>query len=155
MNLWLVDASVLLAGEDPDDANHADARQLLRSSDRLTTLDLAFYEVVNVAIRAWRDQSAAHRLRERVAAVAEDGGLIRVEAALLAHAALIAQEHGISIYDAAYVAAARAAGGQLVSCDVRDLVSRGLALLPSDVEPGQPRTTRRGEGVQHNKEITE
>ena len=137
MTLWLLDASVLLSSEDPDDANHGDARRLLEGDDPLATLDLAFYEVANVAVRSWRDHSAAHRLRERVAAVADDGGLIRAETTLLASAEAIAEEHGISGYDAAYVAAARASHGRLVSCDVRDLVSRGLACLPSTALLGQ------------------
>jgi predicted nucleic acid-binding protein len=137
LNLWLLDASVLLASEDPDDMNHGDASQLLEGGDPLATLDLAFYEVTNVAIRSWRDHAAAHRLRERIAAVADDGGLVRVEASLIAHATTIAEEHGISVYDAAYVAAARASNGQLVSCDVRELVSRGLARLPGDAVSSQ------------------
>ncbi len=133
MNLWFLDASVLLASEDADDDNHEDARRLLGGDDPLATLDLAFYEVTNVAVRAWRDQAAAHRLGERVAAVASDGGLIRADASLLANAAALAEEHGISVYDAAYVAAAQGSGHQLVSCDVRDLVSRGLASLPGTI----------------------
>ena len=76
-----------------------------------------------MAVRVWRDLSAAHRLRERVAAVADDGGLIRANAAIMADAATIANEHGISVYDAAYVVAARVSGGELVSCDLRDLVA--------------------------------
>lgn len=138
MNLWFLDASVLLASEDADDENHRDASRLLGGADPLATLDLAFYEVTNVAIRAWRDPSAAHRLRERVAAVADDGGLIRATAALLENAAAVADEHGISVYDAAYVVAARAAGGELVSCDIRDLVSRGLARLPRGAPAARP-----------------
>jgi predicted nucleic acid-binding protein len=133
LNLWVLDSSVLLASEDPDDENHPDASRLLGGDAPLTTLDLAFYEVTNVAIRAWRDLSAAHRLRERVTAVANDGGLVRADAALMADAAAVAHEHGISVYDAAYVAAARLSGGELVSCDRRDLVSRGFARLPRDV----------------------
>ncbi|MGH9114554.1 MAG: hypothetical protein ACRDWW_01870, partial [Acidimicrobiales bacterium] len=78
--LWFVDASVLLASEEADDGNHASARQLLTGTDPVATLDLAFYEVTNVA-------------------------------------------------------AARLWGAQLVSCDVRDLVSAGLAPLPRDVPP--------------------
>jgi predicted nucleic acid-binding protein len=137
LSLWLLDASVLLASEDPDDVNHGDASQLLEGGDPLATLDLAFYEVTNVAIRSWHDHAAAHRLRERIAAVADDGGLVRVDASLIAHATTIAEEHGISAYDAAYVAAGRASNGQLVSCDVRDLVSRGLARLPGDAVADQ------------------
>lgn len=136
MRLWVVDASVLLAREDPDDENHVHARQLLDGPDAVATVDLAFYEVLNVAVRSWRDPAAARRLRERVVAVADDGGLVRADSSLLSTAATVATEHGISVYDAAYVAAARTSGGQLVSCDVRDLVSRGLACLPRDTLSG-------------------
>jgi predicted nucleic acid-binding protein len=139
LTLWFLDSSVLLASEDPDDENHRDARRLLGGGDPLATLDLAFYEVTNVAVRAWRDLSAAHRLRERVTAVADDGGLIRANAALIGDATGVADEHGISVYDAAYVVAARVSGGELVSCDLRDLVSRGLARLPREA-----RATRLG-----------
>lgn len=86
-----------------------------------------------MAVRAWGDPDAAQRLSARVVAVAEDGGLRRADASLLRKGAAIAEQHGISVYDAAYVAAARDGGGQLVSCDVRDLVSRGLACLPAEV----------------------
>ncbi len=140
MNLWFLDASVFLACEDPGDTNHADALRLLEGSDPLATLDLAFYEVTNVAVRSWQDISAAHRLREHVSAVGADGGLVSVELSLLASAATIAEEYGISVYDAAYVAAAQAAESQLVSCDVRDLVSRGLACLPADATSGREGT---------------
>lgn len=138
MNLRLLDASVLLASEDPDDDHHDDAVLLLAGEDPLATLDLAFYEVTNVAVRAWGDLTAAARLRERVAALADDGGLVRADSALLSSAAAIAGEEGISAYDAAYVAAARRNRSQLVSCDVRDLISRGLAVLPGDLRTGRP-----------------
>lgn len=131
MTLYLLDASVLLAAEDPDDRFHTAAERLLRGPDPLSTLDLAYYEVTNVAIRAWADRGAADRLCERVAAVADDGGLVRATPSLLDAAADIASEHGLSAYDAAYVAAARSTGATLISCDVRDLVSRGLATLPT------------------------
>lgn len=148
MNLWLLDASVLLAGEDPDDEHHRHARSLLAGHDPVATLDLAFYEVTNVAVRSWHDGPAAHRLRSRVAAIADDGGLVRADTALMERAAGIADGNGISAHDAAYVAAARMLDCRLVSCDVRDLVSRGLAVLPgealtppsdpSDGLPGRP-----------------
>jgi predicted nucleic acid-binding protein len=134
MSGWLLDASVLLAAEDSDDPNHADARRLLEAADPVATLDLALYETVNVAIAAWGDAAAARRLRELIAAVSDDGGLIRADPALLDNAARIALEHGISVYDAAYVAAARAARARLVSCDAADLVSRQLAVLPSQAK---------------------
>jgi predicted nucleic acid-binding protein len=42
----------------------------------------------------------------------------------------VVSEHDLSAYDAAYVAAARRNGWQLVSLDLRDLVSKGLAVTP-------------------------
>jgi predicted nucleic acid-binding protein len=42
----------------------------------------------------------------------------------------VVSEHSLTAYDAAYVAAARRNGWQLVSLDVRDLVSKGLAVTP-------------------------
>lgn len=135
---WFLDASVLLASDDVDDEHHDDVRRLLAAHDPLATLDLAFYEVANVAVRAWRDQAAAERLCERVAAVADDGGLVHADVSLIASASRIADEHGISVYDAAYVAAARRWDSPLVSCDVRDLVSRGLARLPRDASADRP-----------------
>ncbi|MDN5571382.1 MAG: PIN domain-containing protein [Propionibacteriaceae bacterium] len=137
MTLWLLDASVLLATEDSDDDHHGDAVWLLGAEDPLATLDLAFYEVTNVAVRAWGDPVAATRLCDRVVALADDGGLVRADAPLLADAAALATEHGISAYDAGYVAAARRAGARLVSCDLRDLVPRGLAVLPSQARAGR------------------
>lgn len=137
MTLWFVDASVLLSTEDPDDEHHVGSVRLLVGREPLATLDLAFYEVGNVAVRAWRDVAAAARLRARVAAIADDGGLVRADVPLLEDASAVAAEHGISVYDAAYVAGAKIAGAELVSCDVRDLVSKGLARLPGDaLAPG-------------------
>lgn len=139
MTLWLLDASVFLAGEDSGDSQHVHALRLLRSDDTLATLDLAYYETANVAVRAWRDEASAIRMREQITAVAGDGGVVRIDALLLTAAQSVAAQHGISVYDSAYVAAARERGGRLISCDVRDLVSRRLALLPADVPVGPSR----------------
>ena len=56
MASWFVDASVFLASEDAEDGNHEDAVRLLRAKGAIATLDLAYYEVPNVAVRAWRDE---------------------------------------------------------------------------------------------------
>ncbi len=42
----------------------------------------------------------------------------------------IAVEHGLTTYDAAYVAVSRRREWQLVGTDLKDLVSRGLAITP-------------------------
>jgi predicted nucleic acid-binding protein len=127
---WFLDASVFLASEDPDDANHDDARRLIGGRESLATLDLAWYEVTNVAICSWKDDAAARRLWRRVSAVGDDGGIARADLATAERATELAHLHGLSVYDAAYAAAAESWGRMLVSCDVRDLVSKGLARLP-------------------------
>jgi predicted nucleic acid-binding protein len=129
----MLDASVLLAAEDADDAHHIDARRLLQSGQALATLDLAAYEVTNVAETRWHDPAASERLRERVWLIARYGLLVRVDRALLDAATQIARTHELSAYDAAYVAAARHIGWPLASCDERDLVRPGLALPPRDL----------------------
>jgi len=130
VTFWFVDASVLLAREDADDDQHLAARDLLAGDATLATLDLAYYEVGNVAIRAWRDVHAAVRLQGLVAAIAADGGVVRADESLIAHAVRVADTEGLSVYDAGYIAGAARAGMQLVSCDLRDLVNRGLAVTP-------------------------
>lgn len=127
-----LDASVLLAAEDVDDANHEASAALLKTG-ALSTLDLAVYEVTNVAELRWGDVAASLRLRKRVWAIAELGTLVRVDEPLAERAAQIARQHGLSAYDSAYVAGAERLGVPLASCDERDLVSRGLARLPGDL----------------------
>jgi predicted nucleic acid-binding protein len=135
VNRWLLDASVLLAREDTKDAHHADARRLLAGPGAVATVDLAFYEAINVAMVAWKDPEAAQRLRDLIGAIADDGGLVRASEGLVADVVRLCAEHRLSAYDAAYVAAAGAAGARLVSCDVKDLVAAGLAVLPADAVP--------------------
>jgi predicted nucleic acid-binding protein len=101
----------------------------------LSTLDLAIYEVTNVAELRWRDPAASIRLRDRMWAIAELGILVRVDQPLAERAAQIAREHDLSAYDAAYVAGAERLGVPLASCDQRDLISRGLARAPADLLP--------------------
>ncbi len=132
MTTLLLDASVLLAAFDPEDEHHKPARALLEDDDvTLATLDLARYEVVNVAVRAWRAPESVAPLLAVIERLADDGGLLPSTDTLLTRAAEIAERHTISVYDAAYAAAAGDAGHLLVSCDERDLVSKDLASLPA------------------------
>ena len=135
MTTLLLDASVLLAAFDPEDNHHKPARGLLEDEvTTLATLDLARYEVANVAVRAWRAPESVAPLLAVVERFADDGGVISSADTLLARAAEIAERHTISVYDAAYVAAAEEGGHRLVSCDERDLVSKGLAVLPTNAK---------------------
>ena len=67
---------------------------------------------------------------EAIDRISDDGGVITSTTTLLTRAAQLAEQHVISVYDAAYVAAAAHSGHTLVSCDVRDLVSKELASDP-------------------------
>jgi hypothetical protein len=86
-----------------------------------------------VAVRGWCELGHIAPLLEAIDRISGDGGVIPSTTALPSRAAKLADEHTISVYDAAYVAAADHAGGTLVSCDIRDLVSKGLAHSPASV----------------------
>jgi predicted nucleic acid-binding protein len=132
----LLDASVLLAAFDSEDDHHQPARTLLWEEETtLATLDLARYEVANVAVRAWRSPDSVAPLLAVIDRLADDGGVLASTGTLLARAAEVAERHAISAYDAAYAVAADEGGYRLVSCDERDLVSRGLAVLPGSARP--------------------
>lgn len=132
MTTLLLDASVILAAFDPEDDHHEPARALLEDDQTtLATLDLARYEVANVAVRAWRAPESVAPLLAAIDRLGDDGGVLASTGTLLARAAELAERHVISVYDAAYAAAASGAGHHLVSCDERDLVSKGLATPPA------------------------
>lgn len=136
MTTLLLDASVLLAAFDPEDNHHEPARALLEDDQvTLATLDLARYEVANVAVRAWRAPESVAPLLAVIERLADDGGVLRSTDTLLTKATEIAERLTTSVYDAAYAAAAEEAGHLLVSCDERDLVSKGLAALPASANP--------------------
>jgi predicted nucleic acid-binding protein len=140
----LLDASAILAAFDSDEDLHGPAKAILTNpAVTLTTLDLVRYEVANVAIRAWRAPERVATLLAAIDRISGDGGVLLSTTALLTRAAQLAEEHTISAYDAAYVAAAGQAGCKLVSCDIRDLVGKGLASSPADVSsesaPADPR----------------
>jgi predicted nucleic acid-binding protein len=131
----LLDASVLLAAFDPEDDHHESARDLLQGDAvTLATLDLARYEVANVAVRAWRAPESVGPLLAAVERLADDGGVVASTDTLLLKATEIAERHTISVYDAAYAAAADEGGHRLVSCDERDLVSKDLAVPPASAQ---------------------
>ena len=126
--ITLLDASVWLAAVNTDETAHNGASALIENAVAaglpLAALDLTLYEATNVAIRSWRSRPHAELLVSLIDASAE---VIRVDTALIGASIDIAHEHSLTVYDAAYVAAARLHGAVLVSGDVADLVSKGLA----------------------------
>ncbi len=127
---FLLDASVWLAAADRDDPFHEPARGLVRA-ERLdhAALDLTVYEVGNVAARRWNDAERARRLCLLVLTACAER-VVRIGPDLAEEAVRIADQQQITVYDAAYVAAAHREGHVLVSGDLAGLVHRGLALAP-------------------------
>jgi predicted nucleic acid-binding protein len=125
----LLDASVWVAAIDTSQRFHPHALSLVDSDDAVGALDLTFFEVANaLGVKERRPADArlmletiAIRCRKRIARA--DPGLL---VSALDHSAL----HGLTAYDAAYVAVAESNGWTLVSTDFRDLVSKGLAVAP-------------------------
>lgn len=128
--MLLLDASVWVAATDEDDRYHASSRAITVAGGELAALDLTLYEVANVVTRRFK---AAAPARAAVHAVlAASGRIVRADTDTITDTVGIAAEHGLSAYDAAYVAAARRHDWTLVSTDIRDLVSQGLAVTPED-----------------------
>lgn len=131
-DVLLLDAGVWVAAVDPDERYHSAARQLvLASSSPVAALDLTLYEVANVVGPRKRQPALAQRLCRAIVERCGDS-IARIDAGLAAAAVDCAAEHGLTAYDAAYVAVARRRGWTLLSTDIADLVSRGLALAPDD-----------------------
>jgi predicted nucleic acid-binding protein len=128
--VFLVDASVWVSLAERGSPYREPAMSLIREQgSNLNALDLTLYEVANAIGVKQGDASAASRVNRLLLKCCRDR-VFTVDAELVDAALQIAAEHGLTIYDAAYVAAARRDGMTLVSVDVRDLVSRGLAVTP-------------------------
>ncbi len=126
----LLDATIWHESKDLD-APHVDVCRTLvvSASYSVAALSLTLHEVANsLGARDGRAQEAIDMCslisgRCGSAIVGPDPMLMRM-------AISIALEHGISAYDASYVAAAHREGWTLVSLDLKDLVSKGLAITP-------------------------
>ena len=130
--MLLLDASVWIAAADSEDTYHAAARALVLDLRRpLGALDLTLYEIANV-VGVLKGQGEIATRICRTLLKRSEGKLARVDEALAEQAIALAAEHGLTAYDAAYVAAARKYNWTLVSVDMKDLVRPGLALTPDD-----------------------
>ena len=127
--MLLLDASVWAALAKPNEEYHDVVEALVDSPQPVTALDLTLFEVVNVVgARMGKPEKARQLSRLIVKRCGED--LKRIDLELSDGAIALAVQHGLTAYDAAYVAAARRFGWTLVSADIRDLVSKGLAITP-------------------------
>lgn len=126
----LLDASTWVAASDPEDRFNAKAFELATAAGfSVAALDLTLYEVANVIGARDRRPGDASQIAELIVERCGDY-LVRVDADLIVAGVKLAAEHGLTAYDAAYVAAARRHGWTLVSTDIADLVSKGLAVTP-------------------------
>jgi predicted nucleic acid-binding protein len=126
----LLDASVWIAAKDRRDPYCDSARPLtVDPAQPVAALDLTLYEVANgLGVRRGRHAEAIDLCRLVTGRCGDS--LLAIDAELIGSALEIAAEHGLTAYDAAYVAAARRHGWTLVSTDIADLVSQGLAVTP-------------------------
>ncbi|TMK58847.1 MAG: PIN domain-containing protein [Actinobacteria bacterium] len=127
--MLLLDASVWVAAGISTHPSHQTASPLVRGEVAVAALDLTLYEVVNAVARQYRQPEQAQRIARAVLRTCGDE-LARMDHALGEEVVKVVSEYGLTAYDAAYVAAARRNGWQLVSLDVHDLVSKGLAVTP-------------------------
>jgi predicted nucleic acid-binding protein len=126
----LLDASVWVLLVDPGDRYHDDAVNLIRRrADSLGALDLTLYEISNaIGVKRRNAREAMNVIRLLLTCCR--GRVVSTGAELAESALEVAHEHGLTAYDAAYVAAAGRNGWKLVSTDLADLVSKGLAVTP-------------------------
>ncbi len=130
MKPYLLDSSVWVAALDTSDRYHDATAKLLNTvarGQRFATLDLTFYEVANVTVGSWGSPADAHSLWTLMLRSCPEA-IVRVDTALFELTVSLAHEHGLSAYDAAYVAVAEINGWTLVSGDHKDLVKPGLAI---------------------------
>jgi predicted nucleic acid-binding protein len=126
----LLDASVWVDSMTPESPFYAVARTLVGDANRrVGTLALVMHEVTNaLGVRRGRPEEAIDVCRLIVGRCGP--AIIAPDSMLMRSALSIAAEHGIAAYDASYVAAAHRESWTLVSTDIKDLVSKGLAITP-------------------------
>jgi predicted nucleic acid-binding protein len=128
--MLLVDASVWVSLVELESPHRETAVDLIREqAQMLGVLDLTLYEVANAVGVNKGDANEAGRISRLLLKCCRDR-VLRVDTELVDAALRVAAEYRLTAYDAAYVAAARRHGMTLVSTDIRDLVSKGLAVTP-------------------------
>jgi predicted nucleic acid-binding protein len=132
----LIDTSLLIKWfHDAGEGELAEARAIrdahIRGDLDAHVLDLAIYEVGNVLARAlkWTAADVGDQIDDVLAIV---GPPIMMAQGWLRDAAVLAETHMLSFYDASWAATAIALSVPLVSAD-RRLVAAGLAETPSAV----------------------
>ncbi|MBN8868795.1 MAG: type II toxin-antitoxin system VapC family toxin [Solirubrobacterales bacterium] len=124
---WIVDASVAAKWFRPSSIEpDRELAEELIAEGSIRTTSLCLFEIGNVlALKTLdNDQQVAEKL---AALVRYCGTPIELAPADYARASELARKHGITFYDASYVAIAERMGRRVVSAD-RDLLDPGLAV---------------------------
>lgn len=128
--MLLLDSGAWIAAKNEEDRFSPDARRLVAETARpMAALDLTLYEVANVIGSRQREPGVALEICRTIGARCGDR-VLAADVRQMESCIQIAAECGLTAYDAAYVAAARNHGWTLVSTDIADLVSKGLAVTP-------------------------
>ncbi len=126
----LLDSGVWVASVDGDDPFGLASRELVADlGRRFGALDLTLYEVANAVGPKRRDCQMANCLCRTVEHRCAQT-MVRFDRRLIESTIGMSVQYGFGSYDAAYVAVARRHDWTLVSTDIRDLVSKGLAVTP-------------------------
>lgn len=136
MTRLLIDTSVLIKWFHSDGEHEVPHARALRTAHAdgqvdVHVLDLAYYELGNVLIRAlgWTAGDVADQLDDLTAIL---GPPLAMTAPWFRRAAELAHTHALSFYDAAWAAAAHELAVPLVSAD-RKLLAAGLAQTPTEI----------------------
>jgi predicted nucleic acid-binding protein len=139
------DASVALKwfhaqGEEEVDAARAIVGLFGRRLISLSVLDLTKYEVGNALLRGRAGASPA-QVADVLEALADVCPELAPSASDMREAARLADEHGLTFYDATYAAVARGRGAELATMD-HELLRVGLGKRPSEIVTGVERGSR-------------
>lgn len=132
--IWVIDTSALIRLFVPDGPCHPEAEAAFRrvgtSTDLILAPELLLAEAANVLLRKQRrGELSADELRELLCAVVALPVRYYDHAELLLPATDLALAHGLTAYDALYLALAERHGARLLTCDQDlDKVAQRLGL---------------------------
>jgi predicted nucleic acid-binding protein len=131
LSTLLLDAGVWIAATDPNDRFHQSSASIVSDfTQQIAALDLTLYEIANVIGVRKQEPHEARYMSEVLFKRCRGDALVKADPWLAEAASSIAGKESLTAYDAAYVAAANVNGWTLVSADIADLVSKGLAVTP-------------------------
>lgn len=124
-------------GEEEVEAAHALLAAQRERAAALRVLDLTAYELGNALLRG-RARASAEQVATVLEALHEICPPIAPTQRELREATMLAEQHDLTLYDAAYAAVARHRGAALATLD-RELLRAGLGRRPSELAAGLPR----------------